>query len=712
MSREVNPRQSVPQHGPGPPSTLSSMELSSPTEVSSATEIQQLKQELRLCMGKIKGYETLGHLFQESKQECVRYKQKNEELAKKLDSLTRCISPVEPTAVTSVPCGRGPETKLDIETSSSSLPPTDGISGSVTLEGLIVKTPPTKSPVISSDASPSDGPSFIQISSSHAGSMTSFPSNTSGDVSNPQQQLGNTADADVATLDSAELSSEIKQITDHLRNVGHDGGTTKEDLASDLIKAGVNVIKLQKQTRLLEVMLSQVKEQLAKVEADNEAKQQTILLLQKECDHLTKMAKARNQAVIGNPVNSSEQDESTRGGGLNSVEWVEVMENQITSDAIAGADGGQMTVTTVPLVEKELRHRVEKLSATISELLSVNRNWDEHCRQQELNHSQQVNALNVKLSEAQSRLNNYERSDQQRQLEIDNIVLTAKKQREAEELAKDEAVSELHVERQRRADSEHKCFELNRKITELEHKLQLQQNSSQVESTSRTPWDQQTIQPSSIREQELQTQLLILQEQVNVFKEDFDQERQDRELARTKLDSYRKQSRDLSDQLKACRAQLTQANLELNKAKSESDRWRQSYVKLSSSLQALQRQARPVETRQMSSAIPSLYSEPAVVPQRPSRSNFIQVPNWTCVHCTFNNQGQRHSCEMCGQTKRGDLMQQYTASTVAGGRSVAGLQNFHPDLPYHDSLDTLSLETDRADSSQFKSTGCDSQGLN
>lgn len=70
------------------------------------------------------------------------------------------------------------------------------------------------------------------------------------------------------------------------------------------------------------------------------------------------------------------------------------------------------------------------------QLLSVNRNWDEHCRQQELNHSQQVNALNVKLSEAQSRLNNYERSDQQRQLEIDNIVLTAKKQREAEEVSK------------------------------------------------------------------------------------------------------------------------------------------------------------------------------------------------------------------------------------------------------------------------------------
>jgi hypothetical protein len=69
-----------------------------------------------------------------------------------------------------------------------------------------------------------------------------------------------------------------------------------------------------------------------------------------------------------------------------------------------------------------------------AQLVSVNRSWDEHCRQLESSHVQQMATLQSKLDAAEHRTEEYEQADQKRQLEFDNILLNAKKQREAEEV--------------------------------------------------------------------------------------------------------------------------------------------------------------------------------------------------------------------------------------------------------------------------------------
>jgi len=55
--------------------------------------INRLLTDNQLYIGKIKGYQTLGQLYQESKQECAHYKQKNEELANKLDVVMKRLLP-------------------------------------------------------------------------------------------------------------------------------------------------------------------------------------------------------------------------------------------------------------------------------------------------------------------------------------------------------------------------------------------------------------------------------------------------------------------------------------------------------------------------------------------------------------------------------------------------------------------------------------------
>jgi len=64
----------------------------------------------------------------------------------------------------------------------------------------------------------------------------------------------------------------------------------------------------------------------------------------------------------------------------------------------------------------------------------VNRSWDEHCKQQEVSHSRQVAALNAELAGVRQRLDDRQKSDDERQKEFDELILSAKKQRSDEEV--------------------------------------------------------------------------------------------------------------------------------------------------------------------------------------------------------------------------------------------------------------------------------------
>lgn len=751
----MNYDRDFPLHGPGPPVLATAETIPMNREM----EIQRLKSELQLCQGKIKGYETLGQLFQESKLECARYKQKNEELAKRLDSLTRHQSPSEmmykPADVTCLNVQSSSDVPLNDDRkhtgSSESSLERDAQGFNVTssrhhpvalpidseqqtclnLKEVGATTPPTNARGKSPAPSSASSPSFVQINSSDAGSPVS-PLSSAGntDASKQPRQSYVMSSASMARITGTDLSSEVNQLAEHLKTIGHSSGASTQDLAGDLIRAGVNVIKLQKQTRMQQVLIEQMTAQNEELRADISAKQRTIQILQKDCDTLRntvrRMEIARDQAMQDARVKyseaSKEQDDPL--GGPSSCEWVEVESHQssaASSQAEGAANERETVVTAVPMVEVELRRRIEKLNATISELVSVNRSWDEHCRQLESSHVQQMATLQSKLDAAEHRTEEYEQADQKRQLEFDNILLNAKKQREAEEMAKEEALNELHLERQQRIEYEQKCIEFSRKAAELENRV-LQQRFIQaelVQNSRRVDESNQLL--TSTREQELQTHLLILQEQVRVFKEDFDQERRDREQARTKMEALQKKLKEQSDENYTIRQKLTQATTELNALKTERDRWRQRYQKLADDLQLLQRQARPAESRtvvplprdvthtpiQPPPAFQNYYATPSRFPEdvtyaptQPTaiHNYYLKLPSWVCAACTFKNDGQRTTCEMCGRKKLRDLNHVYSANEV-DGRSVAGLRSSQSAPPIT-SLALRRLETDRHDEHQ------------
>jgi len=66
--------------------------------------------------------------------------------------------------------------------------------------------------------------------------------------------------------------------------------------------------------------------------------------------------------------------------------------------------------------------------------VAVNRSWDDHCKQLESSHTRQMAALKAELSDVRQRLDERQKCDSERETEFDELLLSAKKQREDEEV--------------------------------------------------------------------------------------------------------------------------------------------------------------------------------------------------------------------------------------------------------------------------------------
>jgi septal ring factor EnvC (AmiA/AmiB activator) len=671
--------------------------MSVPVSTSRDDELQQLRNQLEHCLGKLKGYQTLGELFQESRQECAQYKAKNDELARKLESLTRHTY-------------TGTVENPEFVTAYSESPQlvAAGTSGGIHQEAEAVNLVEigAKSPPEHRSRSTSASASFVQINEDEA----ALSSNASASLQDTDKMYK------LQVLDNAVHSSmvdvgpEISALTRQLQNLGGQSGEvvtrfgvpaggeaagdddeggggggagqcSVEDLASDLIKAGVSVIKLQKQTRIQQVMISELKSQVVELQTDNSAKQNKINILQKDCDSLRRTVKQMEDRKVR---------DNEPGTGSN--DWVEVEARQT---------GSTSDVTTVPLAQVEQTRRVAKLNSTINELVSVNRSWDEYCRQLETGHRRQLDILHQKLAEAQRCHDDTGRTDKQKQTEFDRMLLAAKKQREREELAKEEALNELQTEHQKRLELEQKCLDFSRKTAELEQRITELQNARQAECENnlqsiRAPGEP----PLSDRESDLYSQVLVLQQQVSLYKEDFDQERQDRETLQSQFEATRKDYDDSIEQVNALRLQFSRITNELSASRNETQQWKQKYQKLSEDLQALQRQARPaVNQASFYQSAPvyrssSTRSPLPVAVGPPGYGQMTRTLSWTCLRCTFKNPGQRSTCEMCGYSSYPPV------SNSVVSRSAAGLQIRQPTGPpatsyrQYQHLDSHSLETD------------------
>lgn len=407
--------------------------------------------------------------------------------------------------------------------------------------------------------------------------------------------------------------------------------------------------------------MEQMSLKLNELDSQLTVKNQTITQLQDDRARLAAKVNALRLAhetrLTGRDTELERETDTLAGSDQHeqSGDWVQV-EKRVSS-------AGRVDIAAVSTAEMELKRRVDKLNSMISELVTVNRSWDEHCKQQDISHGRQMAALNAELADVRQRLDNRQKSDDERQKEFDELMLSAKKQRQDEEMAKEDALSQLHVEKRRRADAEDRCVEFSRKMAELEAQLRAVQTAAQASNQQSSSVSPVT---SSTPDRDVMLELQMLREQVSVFKEDFDQERRDREASRTTIECLDTKLRETNVELTTTKKKLMDSLASLRSTKSENLQLKDRFQKVADDLKILQRQAatRPAPAQYVPtvssyvrspSYVPTVSAYVPTVSPTPVYTGQTQLSPagrvWSCPTCTYENPAQRTSCEMCGRMK-------------------------------------------------------------
>lgn len=207
--------------------------------------------------------------------------------------------------------------------------------------------------------------------------------------------------------------------------------------------------------------------------------------------------------------------------------------------------------------------KVKMLEQQRTELLEVNKQWDQHFRSMKQQYEQKITELRQKLADLQKQVTDLEAEREQKQRDFDRKLLLAKSKIEMEETDKEQLSAEAKELRQkvrhlqdqlspltRQRDYQEK--EIQRLNKALEEALSIQASPSSPPTTFGNPEGAGSL----LRKQELVTQNELLKQQVKIFEEDFQRERSDRERMNEEKEELKKQVEKLQAQVTLSNAQL------------------------------------------------------------------------------------------------------------------------------------------------------------
>ncbi|XP_006089187.1 TNFAIP3-interacting protein 1 isoform X1 [Myotis lucifugus] len=207
--------------------------------------------------------------------------------------------------------------------------------------------------------------------------------------------------------------------------------------------------------------------------------------------------------------------------------------------------------------------KVKMLEQQRTELLEVNKQWDQHFRSMKQQYEQKITELRQKLADLQKQVTDLEAEREQKQRDFDRKLLLAKSKIEMEETDKEQLSAEAKELRQkvrylqdqlspltRQRDYQEK--EIQRLNKALEEALSIQASPSSPPTAFGNPEGAGGL----LRKQELVTQNELLKQQVKIFEEDFQRERSDRERMNEEKEELKKQVEKLQAQVTLSNAQL------------------------------------------------------------------------------------------------------------------------------------------------------------
>ncbi|XP_037657134.1 TNFAIP3-interacting protein 1 isoform X3 [Choloepus didactylus] len=322
-------------------------------------------------------------------------------------------------------------------------------------------------------------------------------------------------------------------------------------MALEFNRLASKVHKNEQRTSILQTLCEQLRKEnealKAKLDKGLEQRDQAAEMLREENMELKKllMSSGNKEGASGQPGSAKLEGTGKKGVAV--------------QQQASMAAGKIPEVGALGTVEK----KVKMLEQQRTELLEVNKQWDQHFRSMKQQYEQKITELRQKLVDLQKQVTDLEAEREQKQRDFDRKLLLAKSKIEMEEANKEHLTTEAKELRQKvkylqdqlsplTRQREYQEKEIQRLNKALEEALSIQASPSSPPTALGNPEGTGGL----LRKQELVTQNELLKQQVKIFEEDFQRERSDRERMNEEKEELKKQVERLQAQVTLSNAQL------------------------------------------------------------------------------------------------------------------------------------------------------------
>ncbi|MEE6478423.1 hypothetical protein FKM82_011847 [Ascaphus truei] len=511
------------------------------------TAFQRLLNENAALKEKMEGIRSIGELLEESQNEASKLRQKVDALVKD-NELLRSSSPLDPQSSSSalqpptfLPLGAGQGQTRDLfEAQIANM----NNGESVTTPKSNQKTPP------------SGASSEFEILNGYENTKT--PETRKSDPAPTLQREDDTLQLHLQRLESSLNMFAADPDKDRLL-------THLSRMALDFNRLANKVNKNELRTSVLQTLCEQLRKEnedlRLKLEADWVQRSKTEQILRYENLELKKLMLHSDRAAVRSPQTGGGAD-LPAGDDTAKVENAGHQQAAKLLEKPAGKD------PSVSLLKK-----VKVLEHQRTELLEVNKQWDQQFRSMKLQYEEKITSLRQKLSQALKSESEQEAERDRKQRDFDRKLLLARDKIENKESQIQKLESEMRELKQKSKfvqdqlgsiskQREYQEREISRLNKALEEALKMQGAAPRSPSFTTSAED-----TGSSRHQELMTQNDILKQQVQIFEEDFQKERRDRERMNEEKEELKKQTTQLQVQLSQINTQLHSCQEDLQREK-------------------------------------------------------------------------------------------------------------------------------------------------
>lgn len=344
----------------------------------------------------------------------------------------------------------------------------------------------------------------------------------------------------VHTLDTTSLKDNNHHGYDMLLSQSH----YKKEVIGD-IKEALQSVKDENGTPEVRGLLSKLEEYINKVETDSKkVKKLNEVLLIKNSELETNLRSKTSelnqlQAQLQYQMQLSQSPSQTQGsrGTPSDTGWVHVEKGQL-----------QETPKTSTLSDKQTEEKpvdVKKLRETISQLREANQRWSQEWGKLQEHYDQRIQEICTERDRLSKELMEWKLDEDTKQRDYEKMLTNAKKKAADEECSKEDALTQL-------SSANHRCEALQLEVAELKEIVATLRRSPGNHSVTTSA---RHMTPSTTGDME--TEIEVLRHQLIVFQEDFDRERQDRAMAQSIKDDFKKQNDSLKKRIRTLEQKIS-----------------------------------------------------------------------------------------------------------------------------------------------------------